>query len=380
MGRRPLLVGKFADIGRETIVYHSGWRSDSMDTNDRRKAVCRDDCSLAQKECHRGARGASAQETSSAGGKQTRLDRRGFLSQASFTGGLAAAAQALSAAGGDTGQDRPLAELQAIFADWEAPAEIVDVNVYLGPWPFRSLEGEQADRLVGRLKGYGVVQAWAGSFEALLHRDLRGVNARLVQWCRAVGNSFLLPMGVVNPKLPDWEEDLRQIVEEYGLPGIRLHPDYHQYSLDDPDFVRLLTLASRHGLVVQLVLMIEDERTVHPAVKVPMVDPRPLAAVVSQIRGLKLVLLNAQRVTPLPLLAQIAQAGQVFVDISWQEGVGGVENLLSRLPWQQVVFGSYSPRFYFASALLKLRESDLRGQPLRAIACENARTLLKQKL
>ncbi len=209
-------------------------------------------------------------------------DRRGFLSQASFTGGLAAARQAWAAAAGDAGQDCPLAELQAIFADWEIPPEIVDVNVSLGPWPFRSLEGEQADRLVDRLRSYGVVQAWAGSFEALLHRDLRGVNARLVQWCRAVGNSFLVPIGAVNPKLPDWEEDLRQIVEEYCLPGIRLHPDYHQYSLDDPDFVRLLTLASRHGLVVQLVLMIEDERTVHPAVKVPMVDPRPLAAVVSR--------------------------------------------------------------------------------------------------
>mgnify|MGYP001115732611 CR=1 FL=1 len=260
--------------------------------------------------------------------------------------------------------------------DWQPPESLIDTNVYIGQWPFRRLEYDQVDRLTAKLRDFGVVQAWVGNFEALLHRDIRAVNARLVEICRGQGQNFLVPFPTVNPKLPDWHEDLRQIVEVYRLPGIRLHPDYHGYTLDDADFKDLLVRAAQANLLVQLVLMMEDERSIHPALKVPMVDPKPLLELIPQISGLKILLLNAQRVTPLPLLGELVKAGHVYVDIAWQEGVGGIANLLSRVPAERVVFGSYFPRFYFLSGILKLRESAVTGEVLTAIATENARRLL----
>jgi predicted TIM-barrel fold metal-dependent hydrolase len=260
--------------------------------------------------------------------------------------------------------------------DWEPPRQLIDTNVYIGQWPFQRLEYDQGDRLRAKLESFGVVQAWAGSFEALLHRDIAAVNARLVKICQTHGQNFFVTFPTVNPKLPDWREDLRQIVEVYRQPGIRLHPDYHGYTLDDEDFVHLLFRAAEANLLVQLVLMMEDERSVHPALKVPMVDPKPLLQVIPKIPGIRILLLNAQRVTPPGLLAELVQAGQVYVDIAWQEGVGGIENLLHRVPVERVVFGSYFPRFYFLSGILKLRESALSGYALAAIAAENARRLI----
>jgi predicted TIM-barrel fold metal-dependent hydrolase len=46
------------------------------------------------------------------------------------------------------------------------------------------------------------------------------------------------------------------------------------------------------------------------------------------------------------------------------------------VPVGRVLFGSYAPFFYFESALLKLKESPLSDEQLRAIRHDNAQLLL----
>ena len=149
---------------------------------------------------------------------------------------------------------------------------IIDTNVNISRWPFRRLAGDETPDLVARLRKQDVVQAWAGSFDGILHKDIGGVNARLAAECNTHGRGFLAPFGSINPKLPDWREDVRRCANDYRMPGIRLHPNYHGYDLKDPVFAEVLQLAGASGQIVQLVVAMEDIRTQHPLMRVPPVD------------------------------------------------------------------------------------------------------------
>jgi predicted TIM-barrel fold metal-dependent hydrolase len=286
------------------------------------------------------------------------LDRRDFLQMAVAATGVGTLAVAR---GGQTAA---------------TPGGLIDVNAYLSRWPLRRLPGDDTVDLVSRLRRHGVTQAWVGSLDSLLHRDMGTVNGRLADECRRYGDGMLVPFGSVNPKLPDWQDDLRRCVQEHHMPGIRLHPNYHGYKLDDPDFARLLRLAAGNGLIVQLALIMEDERTMHPLLRVEPTKVAGLPGLVKQTPGLRLVLLNSLGLLRGQALANLIAAGDVYIEIATLEGVGGVANLLAQVPQNRVLFGSYTPVFYFESALLKLQESPLSDEQLGAIRGANARRLL----
>jgi predicted TIM-barrel fold metal-dependent hydrolase len=91
---------------------------------------------------------------------------------------------------------------------------------------------------------------------------------------------------------------------------------------------------------------------------------------------LRLVLLNAFHGPGDRRLPPLVQAGRVFFDLAKLELIEGLAKLLQRVPVERIVFGSYSPMFYFESTMLKLRESALGESQIRQILEQNARRLV----
>lgn len=252
----------------------------------------------------------------------------------------------------------------------------IDTNVYLSRWPTRRLPGDETPRLVEKLRAQGVTQAWVGSFDALLHKDIAAVNARLTDECEKQGAGLLVPFGCVNPALPDWEDDLRRCHEIHKMPGIRLHPNYHGYKLDHPAVEQLLALSAERGMLVQLAVRMEDPRTQHRLLRVDDVDTAPLHKLLPKFSMLRVQLLNALNVVRADALDRLMAAGHVYVEPAMLEGVGGISQLLGHVPHDRLLFGSYFPFFAFESAKLKLQESPLAAEQRRAIETTNAQSVL----
>jgi predicted TIM-barrel fold metal-dependent hydrolase len=246
---------------------------------------------------------------------------------------------------------------------------IVDTNINLFQWPFRRLPLDNADNLVKKLRSLGIAEAWAGSFEGVLHRDIAGVNQRLASHCKRYPE--LVPIGSVNVNLPDWDDDLRRCIEQHNMPGIRVHPNYHSYTLDDPRFAQFLEQATAAGRFVQIVATMEDTRTQHPMLRVPDVDLAPLPGLMRRIDRAKVQILNVRPRSP--LLEQLAKADRIFFDTARVDGTDGVPKLMQDVPRGRVMFGTHAPFLIPEASLIRVHESSSLGEEsLRAVLSENA--------
>lgn len=280
------------------------------------------------------------------------MERRSFLATAALASAGASFARAATPSAASSAAD-----------------PLVDTNVYLADWVVRRGWADSPARLVQKFRRHGVTAAWTGTFEGVLHTDLAGANARLAETCQRDGAGILRAVGTINPAFPDWEDDLRRCHELHRMPAVRLFPNYHGYTLDDPRFARLLELAARRKLLVQIALLLEDERSHNPILTAPAVQPAPLADLLPKIPGARVMLLNSGArilVGNAALLKRLADAG-VWFELATLEGAGGLGTVLQRAPEARIAFGSHSPYFYFEAALLKLQESALSPAQLAAV-------------
>src|SRR5688572_25031298 len=125
------------------------------------------------------------------------LSRRAFLKSSGWAAGMVS----VSSATKTLAQTEPA---PVSTGKSSAAVSLVDTNVHLFEWPFRRLKYARTAALAEKLRRHGVQQAWAGTFEGLLSKDLGGVNHRLAEECRKEGNGMFIPFGSVNPMWPDW--------------------------------------------------------------------------------------------------------------------------------------------------------------------------------
>ena len=74
-------------------------------------------------------------------------------------------------------------------------------------------------------------------------------NHTVNSWAIARTEPGLIPFGSVNPHSEDWEPELERLAEA-GIKGVKLHPEYQGFYVDDPIMLPIYRKIDQLGLIV----------------------------------------------------------------------------------------------------------------------------------
>lgn len=254
----------------------------------------------------------------------------------------------------------------------------IDLNAYLGHWPFRRLRHNTADGLLALMDRAQIDIACVSSASAIFYKNSQAGNEELAEQV-AGHEDRLVPFAVINPSYIDWEHDLRVCVEDFGARGLRLYPNYHNYGLRDSCLAELVSAATEHDLVVSFPVRQIDQRQRHWLLHIADLSLGELEALVERHPDAKFAFLNGLGFTNSRLgQADSGLPGNYVMGISrmWALMTNEVGVLIESVGVERLVFGSGMPFKYPEVPNVKLAAMDATEEQKEAIRSGNARRLL----
>ncbi|MCD6361422.1 MAG: amidohydrolase family protein [Armatimonadetes bacterium] len=255
---------------------------------------------------------------------------------------------------------------------------LIDMNAYLGHWPFRRLRHNTAPELVALMDEKGIDLACVSSADAIFYKNSQAGNEELAEQIEP-HRDRLIPFAVINPTYADWEYDLRVCAEQFGARGLRLYPNYHNYTLGDRCCHDLVRAATELGLIVSMPIRQIDQRQRHWLIEIPDLNLDDIAKLVEAHPEATFVLLNGLNFVGSRLgQPDNGLPANYYIGISRLTAVMAAEirRLMDNLGAERLVFGTGMPFKYADPPLVKLEVLDATEEDKDLIRSGNARRLL----
>jgi len=251
----------------------------------------------------------------------------------------------------------------------------IDVNTWLGPWPFQYFRDDSAGRLESRLTAEGIAHAMVGSPEAAFNPDSLAVNRILLK--RLAGSKALHPVLAIDPSKGDWKDNLA-LARDEGVGALRLFPNYHCYELGSAAALAVVEeIAKDGGFVLYVQMRMEDERTHHPLCKIPGVKAAEVVELSRRFAGLPVIAACPYYHEAVEL---VKESTNIRFDLSHVETMRTVASLVSHVPQDRVLFGSHTPFLQTRSVVMKVDAPYVTEDTRHAIGGGNARAILGKAL
>ncbi len=139
---------------------------------------------------------------------------------------------------------------------------LIDINAYIGNWPFQQLQYNTCEALLDRMNKFGVDISVISNLNGIFYKNTQSANEELydeIRSARKFGERFI-PFAVINPIYAGWRDDLETSIKKFGMRGVRIYPKYHDFGITDPACIELVKRVRDHGLPVAFEYRMVDSR------------------------------------------------------------------------------------------------------------------------
>jgi predicted TIM-barrel fold metal-dependent hydrolase len=256
---------------------------------------------------------------------------------------------------------------------------MIDVNAYLGHFAFRRLRHNTARGLLELMDRAGIEQAAVSSASAITYRNAHSGNEEVAAEVKT-HRDRLVPFAVLNPVYAGWRDDLKSCQNEFGMRGLRIYPNWHNYRLSDPACEELVNAAAERGMSISIPLRVEDRRQQSWLVDVPDVDKEEIAELVRRCPKARFMLLNGSGYPGSSLgRRNSGLPANYVIEISLLTALirNELGQLIENLGEERLVFGTGMPFHSPGPALAKLDVLDASAAVKEKIRRGNAAQLLR---
>jgi hypothetical protein len=245
---------------------------------------------------------------------------------------------------------------------------MIDVNTFIGGYPFRYVPHPTPDALIRVLDREQLEAAWVGHLPSVFYRDPTPGNAELFAMLEPHA-ARLKAVPAIRPDWPGWEARLRE-AKSAGAPAVRAYPAQWGLGAHDPRMRELALAAGEVGMALVLTVRFEDLRQRHPLDVASDLSAAAIRALARAGDSVRLVVTSAGR----EMIEEVhwgltpAEQQRVFWDIAWIWGPpeDHLAKLLRTVGSERFVFGSQWPLRLVQAPLanLDLLPDDLRQMSL----------------
>ena len=231
----------------------------------------------------------------------------------------------------------------------------IDVNAFLGAYPFRRVPGTSADALLTAMDRVGIDEAWVSHLPGLFWRDPTAGNLWLYN--TTASHHRLRPVPAIHPGLANWQDVLNDAVARQ-VPALRCDPGFYGIAPAGPDMRVLAAACGAVGVPLMLAVRLEDGRQRHPNDGAPELPAAAVRALIRSDEDIRLIITHADAgfVQEVHWGSTPAEQRRLWWDICWIWGPpeDHLHTLLATIGEERFLFGTGQPLRIPDAAVAKL--------------------------
>lgn len=240
---------------------------------------------------------------------------------------------------------------------------LIDINAYVGHWPFVQLKYNTCDALSQRMDRFGVDVSVISNLNGIFYKNTQSANEELYEEIKSKKRfqDRFVPFAIINPIYAGWRKDLETSVHQLGMKGVRLYPKYHDYEMTDPALIELVKRARDLDVPVAFTYrMVDSRQRSWMDINHVAYTPQPewslqnIMPIIKEVPDARYMILNVANSLNLEKEDfDVFIKAKVLMDTSGRT-LNNLGGLLKTQDADRFAFGSHSPLLDYLTGLLRI--------------------------